>query len=183
MALPKEKFMVHTTPSKPLRVFSWSYWIILTVSLCFLVSHLIRQSKKLHSASITPTSPLDNRFSFSVTEAHETLRSMGQKGREIYSEYNKVDFILSPIWVREFLVNTFPPSTPQRQIIRDIAANVYAMGDLMENICIAVMLRMYPRAILSVAWIGCSGNVMKQVGLVSAVLTVLFEAYMRFYAP
>jgi hypothetical protein len=162
---------------KPLRIFSWSYWVMLMVASGTLFSYFIRRGDQLKAVSITPTDIIDIRFGFFPSEAHQILCSLGPKGREIYQEMSKVDFIIAPIVFREVLLNTMPAASAGRETIRQFLANLYFMGDLLENICVVIMLKMYPRDILSVAWISCAGNILKNAGICSAVLAILFEAY------
>jgi hypothetical protein len=125
---------------------------------------------------------LDSRFGFTPSEAHQILRDMGPKGREIYKGLNTVDFIVAPIVFRSYFLNTLPATSPQREAIREFVMNVYFIGDLSENICVAALLRMYPRTPEVVAWIGCAANVMKFLGLFAGAACQLFEGYARLRA-
>jgi hypothetical protein len=171
------KMEAPSAQQKPLRAFSWSYWVIIMLVSGTLMSYFIRRGGQLKAASITPTDIIDVRFGFFPSEAHQILRSLGPKGREIYKEMNKVDFIIAPIVFREVFLTTMPATSPQREIIRQFLVNVYFMGDVLENICAAIMLKIYPRDILSVAWIACAGNIMKNAGFGFAVMAILFEVY------
>jgi hypothetical protein len=97
--------------SPPLRTFSWSYWLILVAIIGTLVFYFTRRLGQLKAASIAPTIILDARMGFIPSTAFETLRNLGAKGRQIYTEVNRVDFVLLPIVLREFLLNTFPATT------------------------------------------------------------------------
>jgi hypothetical protein len=54
-------------------------------------------------------------------------------------------------------------------------ANTYAVGDLLENIGVAIMLKAYPRIPDVVVWAGCVGNLAKWFGLGAAVLSIVYE--------
>ena len=106
------------------------------------------------------------------------LHALGAKGRSIYREINIVDFILAPIVFREYLLNTFPATTPKRDTVREALANTYFLGDLLENVSVSIMLKTYPQMIDIVAWLGCAGNLVKTFGICAAILAVLYEIYM-----
>src|SRR5579859_2092019 len=167
----------------PLRTFSWTYWLLLTTALASLAYYFIRASDRIKAVSITPTRILDAHFGFTPATAYEVLRALGPQGREIYREVNKVDFIITPIVLREFLLNTMPPPSPGRSSIREVLANAYAMGDLLENICVAMMLKMYPRIPDAVAWVCCVGNVVKYIGCGTAILMIVYEGVLWIARP
>lgn len=88
-----------------------------------------------------------------------------------------------PIVLREFLLNTMPPPSPRRSSIREVLANGYALGDLLENICIAIMLKTYPRIPDVVAWVCCVGNVVKNIASWTAVLMIVYEGVLWIARP
>ena len=168
---PKE-----STP--PLRTFSWPYWLVLTCLVVSLIIYFAYRGKHLHAASITPTSILDTRImGFTPSEARETLRALGPKGRDIYKEINRIDFVLAPIVFREYLLNTFPATSRRNDFVRELMANMCGLGDLLENVSVAIMLKTYPKVLDIFAWAGCVGNVVKNVGIFFSILSVLYEAY------
>jgi hypothetical protein len=164
-----------------LRQFSWSYWLILTTIVATLAFYFIRRFEQIKAVSITPTSVLDTRsFGFTPTEAYESLRALGPKGREIYKEVNRVDFILSPIVLRQFFLNTFPATSARSDQVRDLLANMYFLGDLLENASVSIMLKTYPKILDYFAWAGCVGNIVKNLGIILALLSIVYEIYVWF---
>lgn len=163
--------------SPPLRTFSWSYWLILVAIIGTLVFYFTRRLGQLKAASIAPTIILDARMGFIPSTAFETLRNLGAKGRQIYTEVNRVDFVLLPIVLREFLLNTFPATTSKSDSVRELLANMYMLGDVLENVCVAVLLKSYPKEFVYVAWACCVGNVAKWSGFYASILAILYEIY------
>lgn len=177
----KAKATVPQTSNVTLRQFSWSYWLILTTIVATLAFYFIRRLGQIKAVSITPTSVLDSRsFGFTPTEAYESLRALGPKGREIYKEANRVDFILAPIVFREYVLNTFPATSPRSDQLRELLANTYFLGDLLENISVAIMLKTYPKILDYFAWAGCVGNIVKNLGIALALLSIVYEIYVWF---
>ena len=168
---------------RPVRTFSWTYWLLLATALSSLVYYFIRAIARVKAVAITPTHIIDACFGFTPSTAYEILRALGPKGRAVYKEINRVDFIITPIVLREFLLDTLPPVSPRRSSVREYLANAYAVGDLVENICVAIMLNTYPRIPALVAWTGCVGNVVKWIGLSAAVFAILYEGVMWFERP
>ena len=164
-------------PSPPLRTFSWTYWLILTTVVASLVFYFVRGTARAKAEASKPVFLLDAQFGFTPAGALETLRALNPKGRAIYKELNMVDFLIAPVVFREYLINTFPATTTNRDSVRDMLANTYLIGDLLENICVSIMLKTYPRMIDIVAWIGCAGNVTKNISFMSAIAAVLYEGY------
>jgi hypothetical protein len=162
--------------SSSVRVFSWSKWLVLTVISGTIFYYFYHRGAQLKAASITPTKILDARFGFTPDTAYDALRDMGTMGRQIYAEINKVDFIIVPVVMRELFLNTFPSKSPARARLRDVLMTTTAVGDVIENICVLVLLRTYPRRLDTVAWVCCVGNVVKYSATGPGLLTVVFEA-------
>jgi hypothetical protein len=158
------------------RVFSWSKWLVLAAISGTLLYYLKHRGEQLKAASLVPTKILDVRFGFTPDTAYEALRDMGTAGRQIYAEMNKVDFILVPIMMRQFFLNTFPSKSPARAQLRDVLITTCVVGDVIENVCVLVLLRTYPRRLNTVAWVCCVGNVVKYCATGPGLLTVVFEA-------
>jgi hypothetical protein len=130
---------------------------------------------QLNAASLTPTEILDARIGFTPDTAYTALRDMGTAGRKIYVEMNKVDFIIMPYVMREFFLNTFPSKSPTRAWLRNVTFTSCSCGDLLENLCVSILLKTYPRRLDVVAWICCVGNVVKYTATGVGLLTVVFE--------
>ena len=161
----------------PLRIFSWSYWLILTTIVASLAFYFIRRGEQVKAAAIVPTSLLDARFGFTPSGAYDILSSLGPKGRDIYKEINRVDFLLAPIVFREYILHTIPPTSLERDRVRDFLANAYILGEVMENTSIAIMLKTFPKLLDLFAWTGCVGNLLKWFGACGGVLSVLYEGF------
>jgi len=161
--------------SPPLRTFSWSYWLILATILGTLAFYFIRRGHQVKEVAISPTTILDARIGFTPSTAFETLRNLGAKGREIYTEINRVDFVLTPFVLREFLLNTFPATTPKSDSGRELLANTYMLGDVLENVCVAILLKAYPKELEYLAWACCVGNLAKWFGFYASIVTILYE--------
>jgi hypothetical protein len=164
-------------PGPPLRQFSWSYWLILTTIVATLAFYFIRRVGQANAEASAPLSLLDARFGFTPSDVSNVFRVLGPKGRSIYQEINRVDFILAPIVFREYFLNTFPASSRRSDTVREVLANTYIFGDVLENICIAIMLKAYPKTLDAIAWIGCAGNIVKNLGVFATTMSVLYEAY------
>ena len=164
-------------PEPELRTFSWSYWLILTAITASLFYYFIRRTADATADLIPPPTLLDGQFGFTASEAYETLTSLGTRGRNIYKEINRVDFIVAPIVFREFFLNTFPATSPRSDIVRDAVSNAYFLGDLLENVCVAIMLKTYPHLPGFFVWAGCAGNVVKNLGCYASLLSILYEGF------
>jgi len=164
----------------PLRKFSWSYWLILTTIIGTFAIYFIRRGPQATALAPSKISLLDARFGFTPVEALRTLSAIGPEGRKIYAEINKVDFIAFPFFLREYLLNTFPPTTRTRDRIREALVNTYFLGDMSENLFVAVMLKAYPRSPDFVAWGGCVGNVVKFSGIYASLLSIFYEIFRWF---
>lgn len=163
--------------SPPLRQFSWSYWLILTTIVATLTFYFIHRLDQAKAEASAPLSLLDSRIGFTPSDVSNVLRILGPKGRGIYQEINRVDFVLAPIVFREYFLNTFPASSHRRDAMREILTNTYILGDVLENVCVAIMLKAYPKILDIVAWIGCAGNLLKHFGAFAAAVLILYEAY------
>jgi hypothetical protein len=163
--------------SPRLRTLSWSYWLILATILGTLVFYFIRRGNQVKAVAIAPTTLLDGRIGFTPSTAFETLRNLGTKGREIYIEINRVDFVLTPIVLREFLLNTFPATTSKSDSVRELFANTYMLGDVLENVGVAILLKAYPKELEYVAWICCVGNLAKWFGFYASTVAILYEIF------
>jgi hypothetical protein len=161
----------------PLRTFSWSYWLILTTIVASLAFYFIRRSKQVEAAAIVPTSVLDAQIGFTPSGAYDTLSSLGPRGRDIYKEVNRVDFLLAPIVFREYILHTIPPASLARGRVRDFLANTYIIGEVMENTSIAIMLKTFPKLLDLFAWTGCVGNLLKWFGACGGALSILYEGF------
>jgi len=164
-------------PDLPLRTFSWSYWLILTTIVVSLAFYFIRRTKQVKEVAIVPTSLLDAQIGFTPSSAYDTLSSLGPKGRDIYKEINRVDFLLAPIVFREFILHTIPPTSMERDRVREFLANTYILGDVMENTFIAIMLKTFPKLLDLFAWTGCVGNLLKWFGFCGGLLSILYEGF------
>jgi len=164
--------------SPPLRTFSWTYWIILITILGTLAFYFTRRLEQIKAVAIMPTMILDARIGFTPSTAFETLRNLGSNGRQIYTEVNRVDFVLMPIIVREFLLNTFPATTTKSDWVREFLANMYMLGDVLENVCVAILLKAYPNEFIYVAWACCVGNLAKWAGFYASTLGMLYEIFL-----
>lgn len=131
---------------------------------------------QLQAVSLTPTKILDARIGFTPDTAYTALRDMGTAGRKIYAEINKVDFIIVPYVMRELFLNTFPSKSPTRALLRNVFFTSISCGDLVENLCVSILLKTYPSRLDVVAWICCAGNVVKHSATFAGLLTVVFEA-------
>lgn len=80
-----------------------------------------------------------------------------------------------PYVMREFFLNTFPSKSPTRAWLRNVIFTSCSCGDLLENICVSILLKTYPRRLDVVAWICCVGNVVKYTATAVGSLTVVFE--------
>jgi hypothetical protein len=160
-----------------LRNFSWSYWLFLTTIVASLAFYFVRRIGQVKKEAVNLTSLLDARIGFTPADAYETLGALGPKGRKIYKEINRVDFILAPIAFREYLLNTFPATSPRSDLVREALANTYFLGDVLENVCIAIMLKTYPTKLDFFAWASCVGNILKSFGMYLGILSVLYEVY------
>jgi len=167
------------TPRSPPREFSWTRWAIITVLLVSLASYFMRRQPDALAAAVTPTKLLDSRIGFTPLTARETLHSLGPDGRKIYKEINVVDFLLTPIVLNAWLLDTLPPQSPPKAALRWMLAFVYMFGDILENVCVAVMLRIYPRFIDAIAWLCCIGNLLKWAGFVAALGSIVYEGAIR----
>ena len=175
--VPSTKESKSSGSPPPLRTFSWSYWLILATILGTLVFYFIRRGNQVKAVAIAPTTVLDGRIGFTPSTAFETLRNLGKKGRDIYIEINRVDFILTPIVLREFLLNTFPATTSKSDSVREVLANTYMLGDVLENVCVAILLKAYPKELEYVAWICCVGNLAKWLGFYASTVAILYEIF------
>jgi hypothetical protein len=162
------------------RDFSWLRWSIITCALATLAGYFIRRSPDMTAAAIKPTKSLDARIGFTPTTALETLRALGPEGRKIYKEINMVDFIMTPIVLNAWLNDTFRPRSPHRATLRWMLSFVYMFGDISENVCVAIMLRIYPRFVDAIAWACCVGNLLKWSGFAAALLSIVYEAILEF---
>jgi hypothetical protein len=165
----------------PYRMFSWYYWIPVTVALAALVTYFTIHGGDMKKVMIEPTVVMDERFGFTPETVRKTLTALGPAGRKLYTQGNRVDFLLMPIVLREFLLNTFPPASTLSDAIREVAANTYAVGDIVENVFVMMLLKGYPTVWEPFAW-GCSVfNVLKWLGFFAAVLSILYElvVYLR----
>ena len=160
-----------------LRTFSLSYWLILTSIVASLAFYFIRRSKQVKAVAIVPTSILDAQIGFTPSSAYDTLSSLGPRGRDIYKEINRVDFLLAPIVFREYILHTIPPTSLGRDRVRDFLANTYILGEAMENTSIAIMLKTFPKLVDLFAWTGCVGNLLKWFGFCGGVVSVLYEGF------
>ena len=111
------------------------------------------------------------------SSAYDTLSSLGPRGRDIYKEINRVDFLLAPIVFREYILHTIPPTSLERDRVRDFLANTYILGEAMENTSIAIMLKTFPKLLDLFAWTGCVGNLLKWFGFCGGVVSVLYEGF------
>lgn len=165
----------------PYRTFSWYYWIPVTATLAALLTYFTIHRGYIEKVMIEPTVVMDGRFGFTPETVRKTLTALGPAGRTLYTQGNRVDFILMPIVMREFLLNTFPPASPRSDTIREAAANTYAVGDIVENVFVMMLLKGYPAVWEPFAW-GCSVfNVLKWLGFSAGVLSILYElvVYLR----
>ena len=154
-----------------LRKFSWSYWLILTTivaSLAFYYTLRIGQAE---------TSLLKAQIRYTPFSAYEALSALGPEGREIYRKSNLVNLILAPIVFREYLLNTFPATSARSYSIRDLLANVYFLGDVLEQTCVVIMLKTYPKIVDVLAWTGHVGYLVKTFGICLCIVSVLYEAF------
>ena len=166
-----------TESTSKLLIFSWTYWFILTAAIGAFTYYFFRRAAKVKQLSIKPVTLMDGRFGFTPSDVEEILTSIGPKGRGIYKEINRVDFIVFPYVLREYLRNTLPPTSQQSDTVREVLVNVYMAGDVLENVCVAVLLKLYPKVIGWVAWVGCAANVVKYTGFYLALLSILYEGY------
>jgi hypothetical protein len=166
----------------PLRTFSWSYWLILTTIAVTLASYFKRRSQDVKAVASSPVSVLDAQLGFTPHQAYETLRTLGPEGRKIYREINRVDFVIVPVGLREYLLATMPARSYYRESVREMFANIYGFGDLLENICVAIMLKSFPLVNEYLAWTCCAGNVAKYIGFYGAAFMVLLEVLLWVHA-
>jgi hypothetical protein len=183
LAMAEAKDAKSTNPSSigveansSVRVFSWSKWLVLTAISATIFYYFGHRSAQLKAASITPTKILDARIGFTPDTAYAALRDLGTTGRQIYAEMNKVDFIIVPVLMRLLFLNTLPSKSPTRAQLRDVLMTICSVGDVVENICVLVLLRTYPRRLNTLAWVCCVGNVVKYSASCAGLLTVVFEA-------
>jgi hypothetical protein len=163
------------------RTFSWYYWIPVTAALVSLFTYFTILRGYMDKVMIEPTVVMDGRFGFTPETVRKTLAALGPAGRKLYTQGNRVDFILTPIVMREFLLNSFPPASPRSDTIREGAANAYAVGDIAENVFVMMLLKGYPTVWEPFAW-GCAiFNVLKWLGFSAGVLSILYElvVYLR----
>ena len=171
-----------TTPATPTsRVFPWSKWVLIAAILAALLAYFRIRGGNIKDAMIRPTVVLDARFGFTPATVRDTLSALGPQGRKLYTEMNRVDFVLMPLVLREFLLNSFPPTSPRSGAIRDTFANAYALGDITENVFVMVFLKGYPTVWDPFAWACCFGNVLKWSAFYAACLSILYEfvVYLR----
>jgi len=168
-----------TTPAAP--SYRWTKWAPIAAILAALLAYFRIRSGNIKDAMIRPTVVLDARFGFTPMTVRDTLNALGPQGRKLYTEVNRVDFILTPLVLREFLLKTFPPTSPRNGAIRDTFANAYALGDIMENIFVMMFLKGYPTVWDPFAWACCFGNVLKWSAFYAACLSILYEfvVYLR----
>jgi len=165
-----------TTPATPTyRVFAWNKWVPIAAILAALLAYFRIRGGNIKDAMIRPTVVLDARFGFTPATVRDTLSALGPQGRKLYVEMNRVDFILTPLVLREFLLNTFPPTSRRSGAIRDTFANAYALGDIMENIFVMMFLKGYPTVWDPFAWACCFGNVLKWSALYAAGFSIVYE--------
>jgi len=167
-------------PNAAARSFSATRWAVITCLLATLAAYFLRRGPELQAAAVTPTRALDSLIGFTPATAHKTLLALGPEGREIYKEINIVDFVLMPVILTAWLLDTFPPRTSQRATLRWMLAFVYMFGDISENVCVAIMLRIYPRFIDAIAWACCVGNLLKWSGSAAAMVSIVYEGAIWF---
>jgi hypothetical protein len=176
----EEPASIRRRQEPPLREFSWSYWLFLTTVICSFAFYFIRRGPQATANAASKISLLDARFGFTPFEALRTLRAIGPEGRRIYGEINKIDFIAFPFFLREYLLNTFPASSRTRDWAREGLVNMCFIGDVSENLFVAVMLKMFPRIPDFVAWGGCVANVVKYFGFYASVFSIMYETFIWF---
>jgi hypothetical protein len=164
------------TPFSPAK-FSWNYWLIVATVTGTLAFYFIYRSGQAKAVASKPVSLLDSMIGFTPEQAYDVLRALGPEGRKIYREINLVDFLIAPLVFREILINTFPATSGWNDSLREIFANTYMLADVLENVCIASMLKLYPQERPVMAWIGSGGNVVKNVAVILAALTALYEMF------
>jgi hypothetical protein len=163
------------------RTFSWHHWLPVAAVLAALGCYFYVRSGQLTALMIRPTVVLDARVGFTPATVRETLAALGPKGRRLYTEVNRVDFILTPLVLREFLLSTFPATSPRSDAIREVLASGYAIGDVTENVFVMIFLKGYPAVWDPFVWACCLGNLLKWSGFYAALLSILYEfvVYLR----
>jgi hypothetical protein len=92
---------------------------------------------------------IDMRFSYSTTDVRETLESMGEHSRGIYSYLNGIDFIF-PFTYMLFLFTAISvyleKSLARETVVSKLALIPFIAGffDLCENVCVSKILTDYP---------------------------------------
>jgi len=92
---------------------------------------------------------LDVRTYYSAQEAFRAMERYGTAGRALYIRFLAADFIFAPLYGLAFallftrLASTlFAPSSPWNRM--NLLPIGIAMADIAENLCILVILQMYP---------------------------------------
>lgn len=95
---------------------------------------------------------LDVRFYYSAQEAYRAMERYGVEGRALYLRFLAADFIFAPLYGFAFallftrLTSTLFPSSSNWRKLNLLPIGI-AMADIAENICIFLLLQMYPEQI------------------------------------
>jgi hypothetical protein len=160
------------------RFHSWARGWLILVLFAAMVVFLIVTLPGAEAAS-GGVEALDMKNFYTPEGAFATVASYDAAGRAWLCTYHLTGDVVNPILYTSFLILLIswlfqrgfkPESSMQKLNVLPIGAAIF---DLLENICIAIMLSVYPAQPTPVAWLSTMGTTTKYIFIYTSFLLVL----------
>jgi hypothetical protein len=160
------------------RFHTWAKGWLILASLAALVGFVALTIPVAQAAS-GDTEGLDTRHYYTPEEAFATIASYSAAGRAALRVFYLTGDIVNPVLYTSFLVlliswlfqRGFDPRS-RLQILNVVPVGA-AVFDLLENVCIVIMLSVYPAQPRIVAWLATTGTTLKYLFIYTSFVLVL----------
>ena len=156
----------------------WLVLLLLAIQIIFMVVILPFAETALGEGSGRAT-PIDQQFFYTPEKSYALISTYTAEGRDLYRLFELTGDIVYPcvysLFLSFFISWLFKRGMPSRS--RLLKLNLVPLGagccDILENVCIAVMVSLYPSAAPGVSWLGTAFTMLKWLLLGASLVIVI----------